>query len=98
LIGEAGAGTGRSPRRAALHHAPHHAAGGRKEDFSARYCDRRLVPLTRSAKARDTGRKRWDNSGGVRLAELHGLLRREVMVRRLKSQVRACLLCVYVRV
>jgi len=30
---------------------------------------------------------RWDNAGGARLGELHGVLVREVMVRRLKAQV-----------
>jgi SNF2 family DNA or RNA helicase len=30
---------------------------------------------------------RWDNAGGARLSELHGLLVREVMIRRLKAQV-----------
>ncbi len=54
-----------------------------------RYCDRRLVPLFVRQGGGDHGRKRWDNSGGARLAELHGLLVREVMVRRLKSQVLA---------
>lgn len=30
---------------------------------------------------------RWDNAGGARLGELHGVLVREVMIRRLKAQV-----------
>jgi hypothetical protein len=32
---------------------------------------------------------RWDNAGGARLGELHGVLVREAMVRRLKAQVMA---------
>lgn len=34
-------------------------------------------------------RMRWDNAGGARLGELHGVLVREVMIRRLKAQVMA---------
>jgi hypothetical protein len=30
---------------------------------------------------------RWDNGGGARLAELHGLLVRRLMIRRLKKDV-----------
>jgi hypothetical protein len=30
---------------------------------------------------------RWDNTGGARLAELHGLLVRSLMIRRLKKEV-----------
>ena len=33
------------------------------------------------------GRMRWDNAGGARLPELHGLLVRTVMIRRLKKEV-----------
>lgn len=32
-------------------------------------------------------RSRYDNSGGSRLYELHGLLVRELMIRRLKKEV-----------
>jgi hypothetical protein len=32
---------------------------------------------------------RWDNRGGCRLVELHGLLVRRMMVRRLKKDVMA---------
>jgi len=35
--------------------------GASKEDFSARYCDRRLVPQSMSSIY--DGRKKWDNSG-----------------------------------
>jgi hypothetical protein len=35
------------------------------------------------------GRLRWDNRGGCRLVELHGLLVRRVMIRRLKRDVMA---------
>lgn len=49
-----------------------------------RYCDRRLVP---AVTIRGEVRMRWDNGGGARLAELHGLLVRRLMIRRLKKDV-----------
>lgn len=51
-----------------------------------RYCDRRLVPIARNFKG-GRGFMRYDYSGGNRLYELHGLLVREVMIRRLKADV-----------
>lgn len=51
-------------------------------DFAFSYCNRRAVPLPGGE-----GRQRFDNSGLSRAAELHGLLRREVMLRRLKRDV-----------
>ncbi|WIA10259.1 hypothetical protein OEZ85_010458 [Tetradesmus obliquus] len=60
--------------------------GRSKEEFAHRYCDRRLVPV---AGSHGEGRLRWDNRGGCRLGELHGLLVRSLMVRRLKRDVMA---------
>eukprot|EP00803_Ostreobium_quekettii_P008937 evm.model.scf_153.2 EVM.evm.TU.scf_153.2 scf_153:8261-20215(-) len=55
--------------------------GKNKEQFAFRYCARRLVPSL------DESSKRWDNSGGCRLQELHHVLMREVMIRRLKRDI-----------
>ncbi|KAK9843831.1 hypothetical protein WJX81_008228 [Elliptochloris bilobata] len=59
--------------------------GGARERFAARYCARRLVPVSNG----DPGRLRWDNGGLAHAAELHALLKQEVMLRRLKSEVMA---------
>ena len=56
-----------------------------RDSFEFRYCDKRLVPKT--GFRRGSGDRRWDVSGGSRLLELHGLLTREVMIRRLKKDV-----------
>jgi hypothetical protein len=53
---------------------------GRRDEFASRYCGRRLVPVSTDA-GRAGGRCRWNNSGGIRLHELHGLLRRQVSTR-----------------
>jgi hypothetical protein len=51
-------------------------------EFANAYCNRRAVPVPGG-----NGRLRYDNSGLSRPAELHVLLRREVMLRRLKLDV-----------
>ena len=50
--------------------------GGSRRAFAETYCDA-------------FAKKRYDRTGGSRLQELHALLTREVMIRRLKSQVLA---------
>lgn len=57
--------------------------GKDKFEFSANYCNRRVVPCYPYHEYS----KRWDNSGLTRAGELHLLLREEVMVRRLKRDV-----------
>lgn len=57
-----------------------------RDAFEHRYCDKRLVPKT-GFRGGAHGDRRWDISGGSRLVELHGLLTREVMIRRLKKDV-----------
>ncbi|GAB4813573.1 hypothetical protein N2152v2_000619 [Parachlorella kessleri] len=56
--------------------------GRDRVEFAAAYCCRRAVPVPGG-----NGRLRYDHSGLSRGAELHGLLRREVMLRRLKRDV-----------
>ncbi len=56
--------------------------GRERYEFAAAYCNRRAVPVPGGE-----GRLRYDNSGLSRAAELHALLRREVMLRRLKRDV-----------
>ena len=45
--------------------------GGGRERFAARYCARRLVPVSGG----EPGRLRWDNGGLAHAAELHALLK-----------------------
>jgi len=56
--------------------------GRDRVEFASAYCCRRAVPVPGSS-----GRLRYDHSGLSRAAELHALLRREVMLRRLKRNV-----------
>ena len=53
--------------------------GASKRAFAETYCDLKLVSTTSGPS--------YDRSGGSRLQELHALLTKEVMIRRLKSQV-----------
>lgn len=58
--------------------------GDSRQQYAATYCGRRLVRSTARGAAEMT---HLDNSGLRRPGELHALLRRVVMLRRLKSQV-----------
>lgn len=60
-----------------------------RSKFANVYCNRRLVPVWRRAPGQPKAQQflTWDYSGLSRAAELHLVLRHEIMIRRLKSDV-----------
>jgi SNF2 family DNA or RNA helicase len=66
--------------------------GKSKDEFATRYCDRKKVWKFLGSGGGQGGRRRVETyscGGGTYLMELHALLRGEVMIRRLKSEVLA---------